>query len=48
MTGWLGNSVVECSHGQQKALGSSSGRATTFHLLHMHKFAKKGKHCSYI
>ena len=23
MTGWLGSSVVECSHGQRKALGSS-------------------------
>ena len=35
MTGWLGSSVVECSHGQRKALGSSPGRATIFHLLHM-------------
>ena len=33
MTGWLGSSVVECSHGQGKALGSSPGRATLFHLL---------------
>ena len=33
MTGWLGRSVVECSHGQRKALGSSPGRATIFHLL---------------
>ena len=35
MTGWLGSSVVECSHGQRKALGSSPGRATIFHLLHI-------------
>ena len=28
MTGWLGSSVVECSHDQQKALGLSLGRAT--------------------
>jgi len=27
--------VVECSHGQRKALGSSPGRATIFHLLQM-------------
>ena len=33
MTGWLGSSVV-VSHGQLKALGSSPGRATIFHLLH--------------
>ena len=35
MTGWLGSSVVECSHGHRKALGSSPGRATIFHLLHI-------------
>ena len=35
MTGRLGSSVVECSHGQRKALGSSPGRATLFHLLQM-------------
>ena len=34
MTGWLGSSVVECLHGQRKALGSSPVRATIFHLLH--------------
>ena len=28
--------MVECSHGQRKALGSSPGRATLFHLLHRH------------
>ena len=36
MTGWLGSSVGECSHGQRKALGSIPGRATIFHLLHFH------------
>ena len=35
MTGWLGSSVVESSHGQRKALCSSPGRATMFHLLQM-------------
>ena len=35
VTGWLGSSVVECSHGHQKALGSSPIWATIFHLLHM-------------
>ena len=30
---WLGSSVI-VSHGQRKALGSSTGRATIFHLLH--------------
>ena len=35
MTGWLDSSVVECLHGQRKALGSSPGRATIFHLLQM-------------
>ena len=35
MTGWLGSSVVECSHCQRKALGSNPGRATIFHLLHV-------------
>ena len=35
MTGWLGSSVVVYSHGQRKALGSSPGRATMFHLLHI-------------
>ena len=35
MTGWLGSSVVECSHGQRNTLGSSPGRATLFHLLHI-------------
>ena len=34
MTGWLGGSVLECSHGQQKTLGLSPGRATIFYLLH--------------
>ena len=38
MTGWLGSSVVECSHSQQKALGSNPGRATMFHLLHNYVF----------
>ena len=33
MTVWLGSSVVECSHGQQKTLGSSPSQATIFHLL---------------
>ena len=33
MTGWLGSSVVECSHSQRKALASSPGQATIFHLL---------------
>ena len=36
MAGWLGSSVVECSHGQRNALGSSPGRATIVHLLHLH------------
>ena len=36
MSGWLCSSVVECSHGQRKALRSSPGRATIFHLLHMY------------
>ena len=35
MTGWLGSSVVECLHGQRKALGSSPGLTTIFHLLQM-------------
>ena len=35
MTGWLGSSVVECSHGQQKTLGLSASRATIFHLLQL-------------
>ena len=35
MTGWLGSSVVECSHVQRKALGSSAGRTSIFHLLHV-------------
>ena len=35
MTGWLCSSVVECSHCQRKALGSSPGRATIFHLLQL-------------
>ena len=33
MTGWLGSSVVDCSHGKRKNLGSSPGRATILHLL---------------
>ena len=35
MTWWLGSLVVECSHGQRKAMGSSPGRATSIHLLQM-------------
>ena len=27
---WLGNSVVECSHGKRETLGSSPGRAAFF------------------
>ena len=46
MTGWLGSSVVECSHGQRKALGSSPGRATMFHLLH-HIFCNAFVHVIY-
>ena len=38
MTGWFGSSVVECLHGQRKALGSSPGRATIFHLLQLHVY----------
>ena len=41
MIGWLGSSVVACSHGRRKALGSSPGLATLFHLLQMAPNIKK-------
>ena len=39
MTGWLGSSVVECSHGQRKALGSITGRATLFTCYILYAFS---------